>query len=388
MTTTRSRRALLAALGAVTLLATVATVQALPAAAGANTEQVGAYTVFNDPSSGAPDYALENHLVQLIDGTPAGSVIQGAMYSWTRTPVAEALARAQQRGVDVELAIDGGTDDDPNNEPVQILQAANLTQLVFCGDASLGSTACIGNRDNSINHNKFFTFSQTGDLADVVYVSSSNLTNTQMENFNNATVVHGAADLYDFFGRHMVNMLAQKKNNDYAASADGYFDSTTSNVRVYLPPKADSNGGTDVEAATDVVVDRLKYITEYEEGCRMDVAHAMFTGSRAPVADELIRIANLGCEIRVTGGPTDYILDRLAGHDNITVRPLEGMHSKYILYTGNYNGSPGRSLLYTGSHNLTGPSLRSHDESMIRVERPEITSAYQQNFELIWNLAG
>jgi phosphatidylserine/phosphatidylglycerophosphate/cardiolipin synthase-like enzyme len=45
-------------------------------------------------------------------------------------------------------------------------------------------------------------------------------------------------------------------------------------------------------------------------------------------------------------------------------------------------------VLYTGSHNLTGPSLRSHDESMLRIERPEIVSAYQTNFETLWDLAG
>lgn len=386
MTTLRSRKALLAALSAVAVIATVATVQALPAAAGdrVDAEQIGAYTVFNDPSGGSPDYALENHLVELIDGAPSGSVIRGAVYSWTRTPVAEALASAQDRGVDVELAIDGGTDDNPDNQPVQILEAANLTQLVFCGNPDLGNTACIGNRENSINHNKLFTFSETGNLSNVVWVSSSNLTNTQMENFNNSTVVHGDADLYGYLDQHIDNMLAQTKDNNY----NGYFNSTASNVRVYLPPRADSNGGTEPEASTDVVVNRLKYITEYEEGCRLDVAHAMFTGSRAPVADELIRIANLGCEVRVTGGPTQYIQDRLAGQSNITVRPLDGMHSKYILYTGNYNGGANRTLLYTGSHNLTGPALRAHDESMIRVERPEVISGYQDNFELIWNLAG
>jgi phosphatidylserine/phosphatidylglycerophosphate/cardiolipin synthase-like enzyme len=313
-------------------------------------------------------------------------VIRGATYSWTRTPVAEALARAQARGVQVELAIDGGTDDDPSNQAVQILKAANLGRLVFCGGG--GNTACIGDRANSINHNKFFTFSQTGDLSDAVFVSSSNLTNTQMEAFNNATVVHGDGELYDFFGRHMANMLAQNKDNDYARSPDGYFASSISKVRVYLPPLADSSGGTDVEGATDIVVNRLKYITQYEQGCRLDVAHAMFTASRAPVANELIRIANLGCEVRVTGGPTEYIQNKLAGRDNIAVRPLDRLHSKYILYTGNYNGSPGRTVLYTGSHNLTGPSLRSHDESMLRIERPEIVSAYQTNFETLWDLAG
>lgn len=364
--------------------------EAAEPAEGVARQAIDAYTVFNDPAGGVSDPAIETELVELIDGAPEGSAIGGAMFSWTRSAVAEALARAQERGVEVELAIDrdgGGSNSAPDNNPMRILREANLTRLVFCANPDLGNTACIANRDYSINHNKFFTFSETGDRTDVVVVSSSNLTTAQTENWNNATVVHGDAGLHDFFRNHLDNMLEQRRDNNYADSPDGFYQSDASNVRVYFPPRADSNGGTEPEAATDVVVNRLKYITEAESGCRLDVAHAQFTGPRKPVADELIRIADLGCEVRVVGGPTEYIQDQLAGNDNITVRPLDQMHSKYIVFHGNYNGGADRTLLWTGSHNLTGPSLRNHDESMIRVERPEITSAYQDNFETIWEYA-
>jgi phosphatidylserine/phosphatidylglycerophosphate/cardiolipin synthase-like enzyme len=364
------------------------------AAEPVSAQQVGSYTVFNVPTtSGQPDYAIENHLVQLVDGAPSGSAIHGAMFSWTRTAVAEALARARARGVNVYLAIDregaGGVNADPNSTAMNILRNANLNRLVFCGNTSAGNSSCIANRSNSINHNKLFTFSSTGGRTNVVVVSSHNLTNSQNANHNNILVLHEEPDLYGAFLRHMDNLLAQRRNNNYYTSPTGYFRSPTSDARVFHSPRATSTGGTGVEASTDLIVGRLRYITRYEAGCSVDVAHAQFTGPRAAVADELIRIGNLGCRVRVIGGSgmTDYISNRLAGRRNITVRRLDNLHSKYIIYRGNYNAKPGRGLVFTGSQNLTGPALRVHDETLIRVEYPNITADYRGNFSMLWSRA-
>ena len=358
-----------------------------------STAQIGAYTVFNHPSAdNDPDYAIEEHAIELIDGAPAGSSIHGAMFSWTRDTVAQALARARDRGVNVYLAVDragsDGVNTDPENAAISTLKGAGLNRLVFCGNDDLGNSSCIGNRENSINHNKLFAFSSTNGMSDVVMVGSQNWTNSQNSNFNNAVVVHGDADLYQFFLQHFENLLDQRRDNNYHQSPDGYFRSDASNVRVYFSPNADSNGGTEAEAATDIMAKRLTWMTKYESGCKVDVAHAQFTGPRKPVADELIRIAGLGCKVRITGDMTDYIYDHLSGRENITIRRLDHMHSKYMIVHGNYNDKADRTLVYTGSHNLTGPALRAHDETLIRVERPEISSAFQENFDLIWDRAG
>lgn len=361
------------------------------AAAPAEAQQAGTYTVFNLPAAGGSDLTIENHLVELVDGAPAGSAIHGAMFSWTRTAVASALARAQQRGVRVSLAIDGegagGVNADPDSAAMNILKNAGLTRLVFCGTST--NSACIGNRSNSINHNKLFTFSATGSMTDVTVVGSHNLTNSQNANHNNLLVVHGEPDLYGHFVTHIGNLLAQRKNNNYYRSPTGYFRSPTSDARVFHSPFADSSGGTAPEASTDLIVGRLRYITRYESGCSVEVGHAQFTGPRAAVADELIRIGRLGCRVRIIGGSgmTDYISNRLAGRTNVTVRRLDNMHSKYIVYRGNYNNKPGRQLVFTGSQNLTGPALRSHDETLIRVEGATVAGQYRGNFDTLWSRA-
>lgn len=116
------------------------------------TQAVGAYTVFNSPVNSVSDTAIEDHLVGLVNGAPAGSAIHGAMYSWTRPPVAQALSAAQARGVAVHLAIDwqgsGGVNADPDNPAQQVLQNANLTELVCCSEGDTSKSACVSNRDD------------------------------------------------------------------------------------------------------------------------------------------------------------------------------------------------------------------------------------------------
>lgn len=389
----RLYRPVIALLGLV-LTATAATTASAEESAvdDPSVQAIGSYTVFNSPVDGVSDTAIEDHLVKLANEAPAGSSIHGAMYSWTRPQFAEALADAQARGVDVHLAVDwqgsGGVNADPENPAIQVLKSAGLTELVFCSEGDTSKSACVSNRDGSINHNKTFTFSATGDMTDVVVVGSANLTTTQTEAFNNVVVVHGDPALYDYFANsYLSDMLAQNRDNNYYNDG-GYFRSDASNVRAFLSPRADSSGGTESEARTDTIALRLSYIKEYEPGCTVNVAHAQFTGPRLPVVDQLVRIGDLGCDINVVvNDMTDYIRDRIAGQTNVTVRTLNNLHSKYITYAGNYNAKPDRSMVFTGSHNLTGPALRKHDETMIRVERPETYQQYGDNFAQLWSLA-
>ncbi|TCP54313.1 phosphatidylserine/phosphatidylglycerophosphate/cardiolipin synthase-like enzyme [Tamaricihabitans halophyticus] len=389
--------ALLATLAVVIGLTGLAqTGQAQTGQAAANgTAAPGAYTVFNMPSGDTPDTAIEEHIVQLVNEAPEGAEIHGAMYTWTRPQVAEALADAQQRGVQVRLAIDsegsGGSNAKPDNEAMAVLRDANFTELVFCSGSGSNSS-CIGDGDGTINHNKNFTFSATGDKQNVVLVSSHNLTSSQTKSYNNAVVLHDDQDFYDKFVQHMGNLLAQDKDaNYYENSPVGQISSTASKATAHFSPRADSNGGTEPEASTDTVVDVLSTITEAEDGCSVDVAQAMFTGSRAPVADELIRIGKLGCTVRVLGGAdlSDYIIDRLGGAENVTVRGrLDPLHSKYLVLHGNIDGTAGSSMVLAGSHNLTGPALRGHDETLLTLDNDGVVADFDGNFDTLWAQAG
>ncbi|KDN17421.1 phospholipase D-like domain-containing protein [Amycolatopsis rifamycinica] len=381
-------KALTVAVGALLALAGSGTAHAAPAA-----DATGMEAIFNTPpENGDRDHSIETRLVRLTDGTPAGAEIHISLFSWTRPALAEAVKAAQARGVKVRIALDGAADDDPANTAMLILKSAGLTQLVFCGTGG-DNTGCIAHdgSPHSINHDKLWMFSETEGKKDVVVIGSYNLTTVQGNMFNNALLTHGDPDLYAFYLGHMQKMLAQKKNNDYFADA-GYHKTLTTMVTSYLSPRADSRGGDSEEFATDTWAQLLKYITKYETGCSLNVVQANIADSRTPVVDELVRIGKLGCKVRIVYDDMGTAaLSALKGKANVTLKKFHTtandreitVHSKYMLYTGNYSEKAGRSLVFTGSHNISGAALRDNDEILIKVENAAISAAYQDNFGTI-----
>lgn len=375
---------------------------AAPEPAAPGTSAVSMEPVFNEPADdGQPDHAIEDRLVELVDATPAGEQIDFSVYSWTRKKVALALERAQQRGVQVRVAVDGGPDERLNPDVTDILDRAHLTKLVYCGTGGSDNTACIANRGDphSINHNKLWMFSETEGKEDVVAVASYNLTKPQGNLFNNALITSGDPDLYDFYRGHVDRMLAQDKDNDYFDHG-GYHRSPDSKVTSYLSPRADSEGGTSEEAGTDTWAQLLQYAKKREPGCQLDIVHANISDARTPAVQEIQRIARLGCQVRLVYGTIgDDSLERLQGEQNVQLKRYSendednwegreiGVHSKYVLYRGQYNETDDRSLVFTGSHNLSGPALRTNDEILIKVDNEAVKRAYDGNFETVWNRA-
>ena len=356
-----------------------------------------AYTRFNVPSEDATrDRTIEDELVRLVDGVPSGSYIRGLMYSWSSPVVAEALARAAARGAVVRIVLDetgGGVNTRADNAAMQVLRSANLDDLVICGKTAgtvAGSTACIGNKSNSINHNKVFTFSTSGTMKRVVFVSSQNLTFSQNNMFNSALIVHEDYDLYDHFTRYFNDMRAQRKNNDYFNSANGYYKSPNTGVTVYHSPRADS----------DTLANRLAEVNAYEPGCSVDVAHAMLTDARPQVASQLRRIGQMGCRVRVVyGSMGSNTYATLRGQSNISLKKYHdaeasnydgrvvSVHSKNIIISGTFAGKPGRNVVFTGSHNITDPALTDHDETLVKIEHPTVWTDFHNNFETLWSRA-
>lgn len=372
--------------------------QAEPEKSATNQAASGTYTVFNQPGAGGVvDTRIQDDLVKLIEQTPADETIHGSMFSWTQTPVAQALSDAQARGVHVKLAIDtdgGEVNSDPNNKAQKILKAADLDQLVYCTGPN-ESTSCIGTT-GGINHNKLFTFSKTGDKTDAVWVASYNLTTSQGYWWNNAVVSWGRADLYAGFETHMSHMLAQDKNNDYYGSSDGTFSTDDGQYAVYLSPRPDSDGGTDPDGSTDTINELLTTV-QHEADCRIDVAEALFSGNRRSVADELARISKLGCTVRVIYGEAmnRNNLEAMHAAPDLKARGfydlsnpdrLVTLHSKIMIIHAQVDGKH-QDLVFTGSHNLTGPALRSNDEVLLKIKDPDVISDFDDNFSTLWDQA-
>ena len=59
-----------------------------------------------------------------------------------------------------------------------------------------------------------------------------------------------------------------------------------------------------------------------------------------------------------------------------------GLHSKYFLIDAPYAGSVGhRRLVFTGSHNWTGPALTINDETQLRIEDDVVFAGFLSDWD-------
>jgi phosphatidylserine/phosphatidylglycerophosphate/cardiolipin synthase-like enzyme len=130
----------------------------------------------------------------------------------------------------------------------------------------------------------------------------------------------------------------------------------------------------------------LSRIDAYEPGCALAVANLAISDTRWAILDELVRIRALGCRVRVAfssiAGPA-YVQLWQAGIE-IRYAQKPEIHSKMMLYKGRYDGEPGRTFVWGGSHNWTMGSLRKRDEVFVAISRLGIYLNYKKYFDHIW----
>ncbi len=53
------------------------------------------------------------------------------------------------------------------------------------------------------------------------------------------------------------------------------------------------------------------------------------------------------------------------------------IHFKYLIVHGNYNGAAGRTIVFTGSHNLSRSALVYNDETLVKIEHPDVSAGFR-----------
>ncbi|NUR69913.1 MAG: hypothetical protein HOU81_03755 [Hamadaea sp.] len=356
---------------AVTLGTLVAIVPGVPAAAGSSASAViggkPVWAHFSNPSSGR-DYTIHTELQRLIDKTPAGATIRGTIHSLSIDSVADALLRAQNRGVAVWVVVDGKNEASADPAVATIKQLAHYK---FCQNTS-GGHGCISTSADGDMHTKMFTFSTTADpngatRTNVVWFGSANLTYaTGPDAFNNAITVYADSDLYSGFVANFTDMWNRRHftGDDYydAASGRGY----------YLGTAADAYASPEGEGQTDTIVNRLNDITPNAD-CRLRVGMASVTGGRPELVNLVLRFRASGCAVWMVVG-TDAaggismdsgVYAQLLGA-GVKIRRQDNVHDKFFLLRG-LNGSALQYRVYTGSQNWTQDALNENDEIFVKM---------------------
>ena len=313
--------------------------------------------------------------------------------------MAQALADAHQRGVGVQMVLDETTvSSRPSDAGYGILRdtlGTDTTQSSFVTLCPAGKS-CLGRTEfgTSINHNKFWLFSQVDGASDVVLQTSSNMSPSAYSAFwNDAHVVACNTGIYNAYSGYFTALVGKDWQNWRCTS------SSWSPYKAYFFPCYPGTGNS-----TDTVWNTLDNVTctYTQDGAtkRTKVRVAMFKFTRQGVADKLVALKKAGCSVELVYTSTDSkdssgtagtweTLHSASGfspvcyhddHDSDPATAARIMHSKYLLIDGKYDGAVNK-VLWTGSHNYSGPALRENDEFLLKVDDSAAHDAYVANFD-------
>jgi phosphatidylserine/phosphatidylglycerophosphate/cardiolipin synthase-like enzyme len=348
---------------------------------------------FNEPgpANGYTDSTLRDRLVAYISGAVPGSEIRAHVTTLSGAAsmrvVVDALIAAHDRGVVISMVHNGDSFFFPE------LERRLGGRYVHCGTPEVeNNTACLSSVDDGTHHMKNWYFSHV-DLGSNVYehlvvATSYNITVTQSQQFNDMLAVSGNQELYDAHVAVFDDYLHQRKTDDRHGEPGG---------RIFVPSAATYTAEFSPQKAGDMIADALERISQYEEGCALRVATLNLT--RSAIIGQLVRIAELGCEVRVVTG-TKLSADNqsrlnAAGIQTRNVDIVHGgghtsLHNKMMVYNGFYDTPVGahrkddRVWVWTGSQNFTARPLRFRDDVFVGISRLGVYNNYAAHFETIW----
>lgn len=329
--------------------------------------------LFTDPlyfEQGGQDNDLLKQISLLINATPEGEEITVCVFKFELEGLANQLIGAQKRGVKVRVILNkGDTSKDTNKEVKDLLQA------------ELGDFHYIENKitDNGIIHNKFILFSRIessgGPVNNVILQTSSNFQNKGTRKLQDM-LIFSSFELYfcylDFW--HEIKVLGradQLEHYDYFTCSD-----ENHNSAYFFPKRKDKES-----FGSDDVVSILKGISNPEQA-EIRFAHGKWDDNREEVVEELRKLQEDGALVEVV---TNSDVDKDIRNDledlSQGIYYLDdeyNMHTKFFLIK-----DKGKTVVWTGSHNLTKRSLRDNFEVLLKTENAAIYRQYLDYFNQI-----
>jgi phosphatidylserine/phosphatidylglycerophosphate/cardiolipin synthase-like enzyme len=346
--------------------------------------RVGEESIFNYPIPGTPDLGISDKLVELIDGTPPGEAINVSYFvAQAGHPVIDALLSAHNRGVIVRVVLDSGDGQRPKKNAAIDEAYARLAEMLGTDLTKQCNRSCITDEPDSINHNKFATFSRTDNSVNVVFQSTSNLRpdGSGDSAYNAAVVTYGNEGNYRQFVDYFEDLFVERRvvKDNY----HGYRQPVTSSgVTAYFFPRTDD---------TDTLAAAVRNVNCAAQPTTVRVMAAFF--SRNKFRNALVKLAEAGCTVAVLArqdtitqefckslGPKTLVkISPSAKRDRVTI------HAKYITINGNYRGLNDQTVTWMGSHNFTDNALWRNDETFVEFTGADVNGAFVNNWETLWN---
>lgn len=327
-----------------------------PEPAGSTTSSEGRIeTFFTTPELVYPDTPRDRippapERALLADIETATRSIELASFEYNLTSVAEALARAQARGVVVRLALD--------RESLESPVMAKWAGLVE--DAGIPISWQEG---DGFLHSKFVIVDQR-----LVWTGSWNPTiNDTYRNNNNLLRITVPA-LVENYAAEFERMAAGEFGNDKTGRTPyPVVRMGTGTVESYFSPR---------ERVRSRVID-------WVDRARVSVEVLAFSFTDNEIADALIERNTAGVPVRVVfetrnadGSGSEYARLRRRGVETLEDGNCYTMHHKVIIVD--------RRVVITGSYNFTARAEDVNDENALVIDDPALAAAYLAEFERVY----
>lgn len=334
--------------------------------------------IFNRPTAAGPgeENVIQDHLVDLARHAVPGSEIKVALYTWREEPFKNALLKAYERGVRVQVLLNNAADTKSEkiySDLVRTLGEYSPEKSSWAAQCHQG-WGCLG---TGIDHNKFFLFSQVGRSGNVVVQSSANLTRYDRLTFWNNAYTASDPGLYRLYDEYFYRLQAGI-NRTTAPDNDAFWMGESGPYRLYTNPYK----GPDVLLRE---LDSLRCSTSFTAPTQIRVAAFQFT--RPALAERLVALQEQGCRVHLVFQHLGKEVSGLFEHrlSGIKKCPREQtVHSKYMAIStgaGTFEGRRRQRLVFTGSHNYGYGALRENDETLLRIVDPEVYQQYEDNFD-------
>jgi phosphatidylserine/phosphatidylglycerophosphate/cardiolipin synthase-like enzyme len=323
-----------------------------PEPPGERPRQPGWYTVYftqpiypDRPANRTP--SLDATLVALLD--QAQRSIDLAIYDFDLEIVAEALARAANRGVNVRMVIDSDTlanDDEAIQQAIRIVRRARIP--------------LVEDQRPSIMHHKFAIVD-----ASIVWTGSWNMTVGDTYRLNNSAIRIRSLDLARIYLAEFEQMFSNRhfgRQKDLGAIRQTLeIDGTRVEVS-FAPP----------DQTTNQIVSRLQQ-------AQRSIQFMAFSFTSDAIGDAMLERARRGVRVsgvfENTGSETEYSeFGRLrrAGLNVLQDGNPYAMHHKVIIID--------KRTVILGSFNFSNNAERENDENLLIIDDPALALAFSEEF--------
>ena len=342
------------------------------------------------------DAAIRNVRPTAADPQP---VIYISQFLLDDKPSVDAMINARNRGVSVRVVLDPDIIGHQANRLTSALNHDNPDVPISSDPATWGKDqsyvlrcngSCRGGGGNV--HTKFYAFSHTGSVKNVVMVSSSNLNKGgALNGWNDLFVMRQRPKTFAAYAEIHKEMTDQTRaGSGLDQVVDGPFTSR------FFPMR-------NATKANDPTMRDLNKVRCHSAFGRTRINVSMFywEGTRgAYLASKLINLARDGCVVSVIyGAPSKAVrlqLRSAAVKHLINVYDsrwdLNGdgaydvrTHEKYVLIKGSYAGDSSAHEVMTGSQNWVGGSLTIGDEVTLNIALKSAYNRYIRNWGVVRN---